>query len=57
MHIDRIISVGRQIDRIVSGTVLFLEEDHYVSEDFLYVLKMMKEESEKLPEGQVRLFS
>lgn len=29
------------------GTVLFLEEDHYVAEDFLYVLKLMEAERKR----------
>lgn len=31
-----------------SGLVLFLEEDHYVSQDFLYVLKLMQSQAVKL---------
>lgn len=30
------------------GLVLFLEEDHYVSQDFLYVLKLMQSQAVKL---------
>ena len=29
---------------LVSGLVLFLEEDHYVAEDFLHVLSLMEME-------------
>ena len=28
------------------GTVLFLEEDHFVTEDFIHVLKLMEKEQE-----------
>lgn len=28
---------------LISGLVLFLEEDHYVAEDFLHVLRLMEE--------------
>ena len=28
------------------GTVLFLEEDHFVAEDFIHVLKLMEKEQE-----------
>lgn len=31
-----------------TGQVLFLEEDHYVTEDFLYLLKMMQKKSFEL---------
>ena len=31
----------------LSGLFLFLEEDHYVSEDFLHVLKLMDSEKKK----------
>ena len=30
-----------------AGYVLFLEEDHYVAEDFLHVLNLLREEREK----------
>lgn len=33
---------------IQSGAVMFLEEDHYVSKEFLYILKLMLKESPKL---------
>lgn len=33
---------------LVPGLVVFLEEDHYVSEDFLYVLEIMKKKSKEL---------
>lgn len=37
-----------EITRFHTGLVLFLEEDHYVSEDFLYVLDIMKKKSKEL---------
>ena len=33
---------------IFSGLVLFLEEDHYVAEDFLYLLEMMQRRTRDL---------
>ena len=36
---------------LYSGYVLFLEEDHYVSEDFLHVLNLLKAEREKRKEA------
>ena len=35
------------------GTVLFLEEDHFVSEDFLYVLNLMHQQALAMPENKV----
>ena len=35
------------VTRHFTGAVLFLEEDHFVAEDFLHVLSMMQEEQEK----------
>lgn len=32
----------------ISGLVLFLEEDHYVAEDFLYLLAMMQQRTKDL---------
>lgn len=32
----------------VLGLVLFLEEDHYLSEDFLHVLKLMKKKADDM---------
>ena len=29
-----------------TGTVLFLEEDHFVAEDFLHILSMMQQEQQ-----------
>uniref|UniRef100_A0A1A9Z2I4 Alpha-1,6-mannosyl-glycoprotein 2-beta-N-acetylglucosaminyltransferase n=1 Tax=Glossina pallidipes TaxID=7398 RepID=A0A1A9Z2I4_GLOPL len=37
-----------EITRYYTGLVLFLEEDHYVAEDFLYVLEMMYKRSTQL---------
>jgi len=36
-----------------NGTVLFLEEDHFVSEDFLYVLNLMHQQALAMPENKV----
>jgi len=37
-----------------NGTVLFLEEDHFVSEDFLYVLNLMQEQAAAaMPDNKV----
>ena len=38
---------------IFTGTVLFLEEDHFVSEDFLYVLNLMHQQALAMPENKV----
>ena len=38
---------------VFPGTVLFLEEDHFVSEDFLYVLNLMQEQAVAMPESKV----
>ena len=38
---------GLVAHHIFSGLFLFLEEDHYVSEDFLHVLKLMDSEKKK----------
>ena len=38
---------------IFTGTVLFLEEDHFVSEDFLYVLNLMNQQALSMPENKV----
>lgn len=37
-----------ELTRYHTGLVLFLEEDHYVAEDFLYLLKMMQLKSFEL---------
>ena len=34
-----------EVTRFHTGLVLFLEEDHYVAEDFLYLLKMMQKKA------------
>jgi len=33
---------------LIAGLVLFLEEDHYVAEDFLYLLAMMQQRTKDL---------
>ena len=43
---------------IIQGTVLFLEEDHFVSEDFLYVLNLMQEQAAAaMPDNKVMVLS
>ena len=43
---------------INQGTVLFLEEDHFVSEDFLYVLNLMQEQAAAaMPDNKVMVLS
>lgn len=37
-----------EVTRYHTGLVLFLEEDHYVSEDFLFVLEKMQKKSFEL---------
>jgi alpha-1,6-mannosyl-glycoprotein beta-1,2-N-acetylglucosaminyltransferase len=37
-----------EVTRYHTGLVLFLEEDHYVAEDFLYLLKLMQKKSFEL---------
>ena len=39
---------------VFTGTVLFLEEDHFVSEDFLYVLNLMHHQALAMPENKVK---
>ncbi|XP_063703413.1 alpha-1,6-mannosyl-glycoprotein 2-beta-N-acetylglucosaminyltransferase isoform X2 [Culicoides brevitarsis] len=36
---------GLEVTKYHTGLVVFLEEDHYVAEDFLYVLNMMQQKS------------
>jgi len=36
-----------EVTQHFTGAVLFLEEDHYVAEDFLHILSMMQHEQEK----------
>ena len=43
---------------IIQGTVLFLEEDHFVSEDFLYVLNLMQDQAAAaMPDNKVMVLS
>lgn len=37
-----------EVTRYHTGLVLFLEEDHYVAEDFLYLLKLMQKKAYEL---------
>lgn len=37
-----------EVTRYHTGLVLFLEEDHYVAEDFLYLLKLMQKKAFEL---------
>ncbi|XP_023036388.1 alpha-1,6-mannosyl-glycoprotein 2-beta-N-acetylglucosaminyltransferase isoform X4 [Drosophila willistoni] len=37
-----------EVTRFHTGLVLFLEEDHYVAEDFLYILAMMQQRTKDL---------
>lgn len=39
-----------EVTRYHTGLVLFLEEDHYVAEDFLYLLKLMQKKAYELCE-------
>lgn len=36
------------LSNIISGLVLFLEEDHYVAEDFLHLLALMQKRANEL---------
>ena len=38
---------------VFTGTVLFLEADHFVSEDFLYVLNLMHQQALAMSENKV----
>jgi len=46
-----------KITKYFQGCVLFLEEDHYVSEDFLHVLGLMKLEQKRNSFGRVDILS
>lgn len=36
------------LNTLIPGLVLFLEEDHYVAEDFLYLLELMQKRANEL---------
>ena len=43
---------GLAVTRHFAGSVVFLEEDHYVAADFLHVLALMNTQKQQLKEKQ-----